>query len=218
MSQFRSLTIQSGAPKEIQNGNVLIVGSGIDAGSAGALKLGDGTATEVVSSVKLVPTGNQSEDLGDSTRSWADAWVAQIRHSSLGIRPPQVIKMTNNSGGTILAGEVVYVSGPYEVSKSKADNSQTARMFAVCMSDVSTGNDGYFYRDGTIPIPSARQGGGTWTAGDQVWISTSTSGGITNTQPTGSGNFEVVVGWVLNTPGGGTAYVDLNRGDFVKAL
>ena len=217
MAQYRALTIQS-QNKEIQNGNVLVVGDGIDAGAAGPLLVGDGVATSVVVNVPLVPSADQTKDLGSSAAGWNDLWVTQIKHSTLGRRPPQLIKLTNNSGGTINAGEVVYISGVYEVTKSKADNASTAKMFAVCAATVTTGNDGYFYRDGTIPIASGQQGGGTWTAGDQVWISEATAGLLTNTAPVGTGNFEVLVGWVLNTPSGGIAYLDMNRGDYVKAL
>lgn len=48
MAQFRSLTIQSGVTKQIHSTDELIVGSGIDSDSAGALTLGSTTATSVV--------------------------------------------------------------------------------------------------------------------------------------------------------------------------
>jgi len=156
-----------------------------------------------------IPDG-ASLDLGDTI------FVGEISQAFRSHRPCQVMSLTDPSG-QIKEGSVVYISGDYRVSLSLANSDETARMFAICKADIEK-DAGDFYRDGTVPIPYQAQGGDPWQAGHQIWVSDVTAGLLTNRKPRTSGHFEVPVGWVLNTPENGIAYLDMGRGDCITRI
>lgn len=86
-------------------------------------------------------------------------------------------------------GEVGYISGNKTLSKAKADSALTAN--AVC---AYQGSAGACQTDG--PQRLLFESGLTLTAGDEVFLSASVAGRVTNVQPIVIGQFVEPLGWL----------------------
>lgn len=92
----------------------------------------------------------------------------------------------NESGSTITNGTVVMATGTHGASGKiivdKMDGTSPANakyMLGVATEDITNGDDGkitYFGKVRGIDTSS-------WTAGDVLWVSSSTAGALTNTEP-----------------------------------
>jgi len=110
------------------------------------------------------------------------------------------------TGSDIDNGELVYISGASgnkpELTLAKADASATAEgTIAMATEDISQNSNGYYTAFGMvndIPVPVA-----TYSDGDEIYLSATTAGAITNVKPV-SPNYAIKVGFVMlahNTAG-----------------
>ncbi|HKL12879.1 MAG TPA: hypothetical protein VJ907_04660, partial [Halanaerobiales bacterium] len=122
------------------------------------------------------------------------------------------IKAKNVQGTTINKGDAVYISGSSgnnpEVQYAQADSLSTSRLIGIVVDD-SIANNGV----GKVALAGRVIGFDTssFTAGDTLWLSPDTAGGITNTEPT-SPDFKFRVGTVINSNAtDGSMIVDVDR-------
>jgi len=146
-----------------------------------------------------------------------NASVLQLGLASL----PNILSCVNGSGVAIpTPGAAVYVSADTvlsraSVSMSLASAAATAKFIAVTVHQVGPvlpGVSSNFITAGIAQIPAAQQQG-VWLAGEQIFVSSTVAGKLTNVKPVAVGTFVVPVGTVFNTPAGGTAWVLLRPGE-----
>lgn len=104
----------------------------------------------------------------------------------------------NTSGGNFTKGQVVYVTGSTgnvpNVSLARANASTTLPTIGVCLDAINNNNFGQIMVVGIISGIDTS----AFLAGDQLWVSTATAGGLQNTRPSGtSAAFAQKVGSVL---------------------
>ena len=97
--------------------------------------------------------------------------------------PRVIAQIRNETGATLTKGTVVYISGASgnkaTVSKALATSDSTsAQTFGVVFADISNNNNGYAILSGDI----AGLDTSAYTAGTQLYLSSSTAGGYTSTK------------------------------------
>ena len=97
--------------------------------------------------------------------------------------PRVIAQVRNETGATLSKGTVVYISGASgnkaTVSKAIATaDSTSAQTFGVIFADISNNNNGYAILSGDISGLDTS----AYTAGTQLYLSSSTSGGYTSTK------------------------------------
>lgn len=107
-----------------------------------------------------------------------------------------VIRTRNTTGSTIVNGAAVYISGATganlpNISLARADVVATARCIGLATHDIENNSNGYVTTLGTVG--SLDTSG--FSAGDALFLSTSSAGTLTATRPTTG--FAVVVGYCL---------------------
>jgi hypothetical protein len=123
-----------------------------------------------------------------------------------------------NAGENIANGEVVYffgVSGGLpQVKLAKSNTSATATVFGVATQTIASGQTGLITRRGEVHDLNTN----AFTAGDILYLSDSTFGGLTNVIPSAP-SIESRVGRVLEKdPTTGEIYVDLFRTTYLTDL
>lgn len=114
----------------------------------------------------------------------------------------------NTTGATLYKGMVVYINGASggvpTFAKAKADSETTsARTLGVLIADVSHNNEGYAVTIGDLSSLDTRTSAtnpftsDTLSIGDQLYLSPTTAGYVTNVKPTAP-NHLVYIGKVLN--------------------
>jgi hypothetical protein len=128
------------------------------------------------------------------------------------IKAQVIIQIRNETGSTINAGSVVYVSadGSSIPLVSLADASDSAKMpsVAIVSNSINTGNNGYGVLTGTINGLDGSAGNtvfdSTITASDvgrTVYVSPTNAGRLTITKPTGSTQLIQNVGRIIDITG-----------------
>ena len=120
----------------------------------------------------------------------------------------------NASGVDITNGQAVYLSGADSgfptITLAKADSFATSVVTAVATQDVANGASGLVTRRGRIHGLDTDVAEG-WSAGDILYLSSTTVGGLTNVVP-GIGDIESRVARVITVDNtAGIIYVDLFR-------
>jgi hypothetical protein len=110
-----------------------------------------------------------------------------IRSSVAGSATRLVTTVYNNTGSTILAGSVVYISGRHSsnlptIALAEANNEENSyKTFALVESNIPTSSSGVVIQAGKIEnlnLPTS-----SYTDGDIVYLSPTVPGGITTTKP-----------------------------------
>jgi hypothetical protein len=120
----------------------------------------------------------------------------------------------NQSGATIAKGSVVYASGALGasgrilISKMVADGSIPARnILGITAEDISNGADGYVLAKGKIRHLNTS----AYTAGQVLWVSPTTAGALTATEPSAP-NLKLPVAFVVHAASNGTLAVRVETG------
>lgn len=108
---------------------------------------------------------------------------------------------TNNSGGDIVIGDVVYIDGQNTVDLAIAtSNNAASRPIGLVVNDLVA--DSSVATIATKGISSGRfESGLTLTDGDEVYLSVGSQGRLTNIQPSTSGQVIQPIGFVKNASG-----------------
>src|SRR5690606_18205244 len=97
-----------------------------------------------------------------------------------------VIRVRNESGGVISNGEVVYSNGVAgaenrpSIALARSDVSATSKVIGIATHDIADSSYGYVTQFGLVRGLNTA----TFSAGDSVWLSETTAGGLTATEPT----------------------------------
>jgi hypothetical protein len=124
------------------------------------------------------------------------------------------VKVRNNSGIDITDGQVVYIDG----SSGQAPTVQLAQSNAVTTSftlgvathTIEDQSFGYVTTNGRVNGIDTTGGIESWVDGDEVYLSDTTPGALTNVKPT-SPNADVIVGTVINAAVNGSLLVSITE-------
>ena len=122
------------------------------------------------------------------------------------------IRVYNNSGSTIVNGQVVYITGEDgtegrpTIGLAQANSETTSKAIGLTTHDIENNTYGYITFWGLVNgvVTSA------FSPGDILYLSESIAGAVTTTKPTQS-NFEVTVGFVVTSAVSGRILVSLNE-------
>ena len=110
-------------------------------------------------------------------------------------------------------GDVVYISGGTgdnpEVSKAKADSSTTMPALGIMKEPLALNAEGECITSGELTGLNLSSSGtiGDFDTGDDLYVSSTTAGGLVDTAPTGEANLIQKIGKVINGGNGGALTV-----------
>lgn len=109
------------------------------------------------------------------------------------------IIVRNSTGATLLKGQIVYLSGsagnrPNAVLAQANDESTSSKTIGMVIADIPNNTDGQVACVGTRHDIDTS----AFTAGDSVWLSATTPGGIVNTPPA-EPNHTVFIGFIARS-------------------
>ena len=96
-------------------------------------------------------------------------------------------------GSTVTAGQVLYITGNGQYFLAKASSTSTMNAVALATQSATSGAPCLIINQGTYTDSSW-----DWTVGGTLYVSASTAGGLTQTQPSGSGNIIENIGYALS--------------------
>ena len=103
----------------------------------------------------------------------------------------------NTSGGNILKGQSVYVSGSTgnvpNIALAKADSITTLPSVAIALDNINNNAFGQIMMVGIVSNIDTS----AFSTGDQLYVSTTVAGGLTNVRPSGTTNIVQRIGSVL---------------------
>jgi len=107
------------------------------------------------------------------------------------------IIVRNSTGSTLTKGTVVYLSGatgnrPNALRAQAHTEATSSKTIGMVEADIPNNSDGYVATNGTLHNLDTS----AFTAGDAVWLSATTAGGITTTVPA-EPNHAVFVGYIV---------------------
>lgn len=136
---------------------------------------------------------------------------SEIPGSILQVGQENWVRAVNKTGSTITDGTAVYISGAQgnrpTITPAKADAETTSYTIGVATDDIADNAEGY------VTVLGLVRGYDTssFTAGDQLYLSSTTAGGLTKTRPVAP-NHGVFVAIALNSTNNGTIFVNPNIG------
>lgn len=116
--------------------------------------------------------------------------------------------VTNDSGGDIGNGKVVYKSGGngrLEIGLARADSLSTAVVLGVTTAAIANGADGKITKLGLVRGVDTSG----CSSGDTLYLSASAAGAYTNAKPTGT-NYVVQIGYCVTVGGVGVGAIDVD--------
>ena len=117
------------------------------------------------------------------------------------------VEMEVVAGENLVKGDVVYVSGASgnvpEVSKAQANSTSTMPAFGFAVQTINSGNSGFICTYGLLTGVDTS----TFTAGDTLYVSSTTAGAVVNVAPTGESNRIQNIGKVVRSAAGGSILV-----------
>jgi hypothetical protein len=136
---------------------------------------------------------------------------ALVYYDSVGqnlINRQLTIRVYNQTGSTITAGKVVYINGTYlslypTIALAQANAFSTTALIGITTSSITTGSQGYICISGIAQNVDTS----AYTAGSPLYISPTTAGNLTNTQPS-SPNYAVLVGIVVTSSSSGSLIIE----------
>lgn len=128
------------------------------------------------------------------------------------------ISVRNQTGSTIPAGSAVYITGAASnkplIALARADAEATSsKTLGLTTTAISTGQNGYVVLVGTLDKISTT----SYTAGQALWLSATTAGGLTTTMPTAP-NHAVFIGIVITSASNGKIEVRVANGYELEEL
>ena len=132
---------------------------------------------------------------------------------TLQIGQEEVLRVTNQSGSTMVDGQVVYITGStgnhLNVTLSSASSEATSsKTLAVVTETIANNQSGFATTSGLVRNINTS----ALTEGAAVWLSATTPGGLTSTRPTAP-NHAVLVGWCVRQHASvGSIYVHIANG------
>lgn len=116
--------------------------------------------------------------------TWKTLSLNVGRDVNLQMNQETVIRVINNSASNILNGQAVYATGASgvfaTVALAKADSESTSYVLGIATQDINIGAEGFVAVRGYVNGLNTSG----WTAGDNLYLSTSTAGALTNLVPT----------------------------------
>lgn len=117
---------------------------------------------------------------------------------TMNIGEEQWIRVRNNTGSTILDGQVVYIDGAISenptVALAKADNISTSGIIGVATHNIENTTVGFVTIFGHVHNIDTS----SFAAGDSLYVSPTIEGELINIMPTGD-NYSVIVGTVTRS-------------------
>ncbi len=109
-----------------------------------------------------------------------------------------VLRVYNQTGSQINAGEVVYINGVFSdtprVALARADSETTARAMGVAPVNISNASYGYVITRGLVSDLDTS----AFSNGDALYLSPTTAGALTSTRPS-EPNFSIPIGYVVKS-------------------
>lgn len=118
------------------------------------------------------------------------------------------VRVYNDSGATIFNGEVVYASGKEDVedrltiAKAQADADTTSKVIGFATHDIENATFGWVTQFGYIGDVNTS----SFADGASIWLSATTAGAITDTQPESPDN-AVFLGYVVDSAISGNLFI-----------
>lgn len=129
-------------------------------------------------------SGNRARLFAQKKFTETDLFYVDADGSVVALGQDNIITVRNTSGSTILRGQVVYVSGASanlpKVDLARADADATMPAIGLAFEDIPTASNGRVMAFGVIEDVDTS----SFSAGDRLFVSTSSAGGLTATQPT----------------------------------
>jgi hypothetical protein len=138
---------------------------------------------------KAVSTGGGGGDMYKSTYDVDNDGIVDSAETI------QII-VRNSTGSTLTKGTIVYLSGatgnrPNAVRAQAHTEATSSRTIGMVEANIANNSDGYVATNGTLHDLDTS----AFTAGDAVWLSATTAGGITSTVPA-EPNHAVFIGYI----------------------
>lgn len=165
-----------------------------------------GTASVNTTKFSLTPTGTPTTgelywDTAEETLSFPVNAV-----TTMNIGQEMFVKIVNKTGIQINDGQAIYISGAQgnrpTGALAKANASATSFMIGVATENIAINAEGFVTVYGLVHKFDTRG----FTAGDVLYLSNTTAGGITNTPPT-TPDFSVILGRALDSTVNGTIVI-----------
>jgi hypothetical protein len=107
-------------------------------------------------------------------------------------------QLTNDEGASAFQGEAVYSNGDGTFGLALADDPATSKAIGIVAdASIADAAAGAIAKAGTVDIPPAARGSEVWAGGEEIYVSASTAGDLTNVVPTLDGEVEASVGICL---------------------
>jgi hypothetical protein len=163
---------------------------------SGALTMNNGTYIQLDTSASA-PSHGEGKVFWDSDYSTLAIYnsESQVTHQ---LGQEQLLKVYNNTGSTITDGSAVYITGTFgeyaTVAPADASDSAKYNSIGLATHSIETSTYGFVSTYGMVHGLNTIN----LTAGQPVYVSTTTPGGLTSTPPTYP-NFPLVVGFCLSS-------------------
>lgn len=138
---------------------------------------------------------------------------------TLQVGQEQVLRVTNQSGATMVDGQVVYITGStgnhLNVTLSQANSEMTSsKTLAVVTETIANNQSGFATTSGLVRNFNTS----ALTEGEAIWLSPTVPGGLTSTKPVAP-NHAVLVGWCVRQHASvGVIYVHIANGYELQEL
>jgi hypothetical protein len=192
------------------------ISGGGGGGSTTFLGLTD-TPVSFVTSNAIYKVNSSGDALVESAATISDAGTINLpsgQSYNVGgedVRETLIIPVRNESGSTIPAGSVVYPTGSSSglptIDLADASDFDKCRLIGVTQAEIANNSNGVVVKFGSATMNTSG-----FSAGDIVYLSDSTPGGLTAKQPDG-GSFITQVGIILTSDASGVVKVDTDTSE-----
>lgn len=141
-------------------------------------------------------SANRTWSVGDMLTSTYDTDVDGVVDSAERIQ----IVVRNSTGVTLTKGQVVYLSGatgnrPNAVLAQANTEATSSKTIGMVIADIANNADGQIAINGTLHDLNTS----SFTAGDTLWLSSTTAGGMVANTPPAEPNHSVFIGYVARS-------------------
>jgi len=173
------------------------------------LQIGSPTFEKIQFSGVSEPDYSEGLLFYDSDKKTFSAYIDR-ENVTLNIGEEQWLRVVNKSGGDFINGQIVYISDVQGnrpvVSLAQADALATSQYtIAVLTEDIDNNDEGIATTFGIVRNYNTS----TFTTGDELYLSPTTPGLITNVMPTAP-DFNVRIGWALDSTVNGSILVNIH--------
>jgi len=114
------------------------------------------------------------------------------------------VSMENSNAGALPIGAPVYCDGAGTVDKAQADAAATVEVLGLVQAEIAIAGSGSVQTDGILAATTGQWDvitgdAGGLTAGTVYYLDPDTAGMLTDTAPTGAGDYVVRVGKAIST-------------------